>query len=70
MQIGIGDGHMYAPRLMKCLNLSMGSGAIRASLVHNNTVEEIHRFGEALRAIIAGCPDPTSGGRCPPFRLF
>lgn len=53
MQIGIRDGHMYAPRLMKRLNLSMDSGAIRASLVHYNTVGEIHRFGEALRAIIA-----------------
>ncbi|TJV05973.1 MAG: cysteine desulfurase-like protein [Mesorhizobium sp.] len=53
MQIGIRDGHMYAPRLMKRLNLSMDSGAIRASLVHYNTVEEIHRFGEALRAIVA-----------------
>ncbi|TPI22707.1 cysteine desulfurase-like protein [Mesorhizobium sp. B4-1-1] len=53
MQIGIRDGHMYAPRLMKRLNLSMDSGAIRASLVHYNTVEEIHKFGEALRAIVA-----------------
>jgi cysteine desulfurase family protein (TIGR01976 family) len=53
MQIGIRDGHMYAPRLMKRLNLSMDSGAIRASLVHYNTVEEVHRFGEALRAIVA-----------------
>jgi cysteine desulfurase family protein (TIGR01976 family) len=53
MQIGIRDGHMYAPRLMKRLSLSMDSGAIRASLVHYNTIEEIHRFGEALRAIIA-----------------
>ena len=53
MQIGIRDGHMYAPRLMKRLNLSMDSGAIRASLVHYKTVEEVHKFGEALRAIIA-----------------
>ncbi|MBN9274530.1 MAG: aminotransferase class V-fold PLP-dependent enzyme, partial [Mesorhizobium sp.] len=53
MQIGIRDGHMYAPRLMKRLKLSMDSGAIRASLVHYNTVEEVRRFGEALRAIIA-----------------
>ncbi|MCZ8545624.1 cysteine desulfurase-like protein [Mesorhizobium qingshengii] len=53
MQIGIRDGHMYAPRLMKRLNLSMDSGAIRASLVHYNTVEEVRRFGEALRTIIA-----------------
>ncbi|CAN7298600.1 cysteine desulfurase-like protein [Mesorhizobium sp. LjNodule214] len=53
MQIGIRDGHMYAPRLMKRLGLSMDSGAIRASLVHYNTVDEVRRFGEALRAIIA-----------------
>ncbi len=53
MQIGIRDGHMYAPRLMKRLKLSMDIGAIRASLVHYNTVEEVRRCGEALRAIIA-----------------
>ncbi len=53
LQIGIRDGHMYAPRLMKRLNLSMDSGAIRASLVHYNTVDEVRRFGEALRAVIA-----------------
>ena len=39
--IGIRDGHMYAPRLMKRLNLSMDSGAIRASLVHYNTLDEV-----------------------------
>ncbi len=51
--IGIRDGHMYAPRLMKRLNLSMDSGAVRASLVHYNTLDEVRRFGEALREIIA-----------------
>ena len=53
MQIGIRDGHMYAPRLMKRLNLSMDSGAIRLSLVHYNTMEEIHRFEQALKMIVA-----------------
>ena len=53
MQIGIRDGHMYAPRLMKRLNLSMDSGAVRLSLVHYNTMEEIHRFEKALKTIIA-----------------
>jgi len=53
MQIGIRDGHMYAPRLMKRLGLSMDSGAIRVSLVHYNTMEEIHRFEKALRELIA-----------------
>ncbi len=51
--IGIRDGHMYAPRLMKRLGLSMDRGAIRASLVHYNTLDEVRRFGEALREIVA-----------------
>lgn len=46
--IGIRDGHMYSPRLMKQLSLTMESGAVRASLVHYNTVEEISRFGKVL----------------------
>jgi cysteine desulfurase family protein (TIGR01976 family) len=52
-EIGIRDGHMYAPRLMDRLRLSLESGAVRASLVHYNTLEEVGRFGEALRAINA-----------------
>ena len=46
--IGIRDGHMYAPRLMKRLGLRQDSGVIRASLVHYNTMDEIHSFGTAL----------------------
>jgi cysteine desulfurase family protein (TIGR01976 family) len=46
--IGIRDGHMYAPRLMRRLGLDPASGAVRVSLVHYNTVEEIHRFQDAL----------------------
>lgn len=49
--IGIRDGHMYAPRLMNRLGLSMDSGAVRASLVHYNTAAEVERFGAALRTI-------------------
>jgi cysteine desulfurase family protein (TIGR01976 family) len=48
---GIRDGHMYAPRLMARLNLGMDRGAVRVSLVHYNTIDEIDRFGEALRRI-------------------
>ena len=50
-QIGIRDGHMYSPRLMKRLALSMDSGAVRASLVHYNTSEEIQRFSEVLQKL-------------------
>ncbi len=46
--IGVRDGHMYSPRLMKRLGLTKESGAIRASLVHYNTLEEVRRFGSAL----------------------
>jgi cysteine desulfurase family protein (TIGR01976 family) len=46
--IGARDGHMYSPRLMKRLGLTKESGAVRASLVHYNTVDEVRRFGNAL----------------------
>jgi selenocysteine lyase/cysteine desulfurase len=49
---GIRDGHMYAPRLMDRLGLALDSGAVRVSLVHYNTVDEIERFGNALRKIV------------------
>ena len=46
--IGIRDGHMYAPRLMHRLGLTMDRGATRVSLVHYNTLAEVARFGDAL----------------------
>jgi cysteine desulfurase family protein (TIGR01976 family) len=46
--IGIRDGHMYSPRLMRRLGLSLDAGAVRASLVHYNTIDEIHKFGNVL----------------------
>ena len=52
--IGIRDGHMYAPRLMKRLGASLDIGVNRASLVHYNTLEEIHEFGKVLRDIVRG----------------
>jgi selenocysteine lyase/cysteine desulfurase len=50
--IGIRDGHMYAPRLMKRLNLPMETGCIRVSLVHYNTLDEVARFGAELAKIV------------------
>ncbi len=52
--IGIRDGHMYAPRLMKRLGASLDTGVNRASLVHYNTVQEIREFGKVLRDIVRG----------------
>ncbi len=51
--IGVRDGHMYAPRLMKRLGLTKESGAVRASLVHYNTIEEVRQFGTALAEIVS-----------------
>jgi cysteine desulfurase family protein (TIGR01976 family) len=52
--IGIRDGHMYAPRLMNRLGASVDTGVNRASLVHYNTVQEIHEFGKVLCDMVRG----------------
>jgi cysteine desulfurase family protein (TIGR01976 family) len=49
--IAVRDGHMYSPRLMKRLGISPVYGAVRASLVHYNTHEEIRLFLNALQGI-------------------
>jgi cysteine desulfurase family protein (TIGR01976 family) len=49
--IAVRDGHMYSPRLMKRLGLSPEQGAVRASLVHYNTREEVGKFVSALEEI-------------------
>ena len=49
--IGIRDGHMYSPRLMRRLGLQVESGAVRVSLAHYNTVEEVGRFGSVLELL-------------------
>ncbi len=46
--IGVRDGHMYSPRLMRRLGLSAESGAVRVSLAHYNTIDEIQRLGALL----------------------
>lgn len=52
-RIGLRDGHMFAPRLMKRLGLTMEHGAIRVSLVHYNRHEEIARFDRVLGEVLA-----------------
>jgi cysteine desulfurase family protein (TIGR01976 family) len=52
--IGIRDGHMYAPRLMKRLGLTKETGVVRVSLVHYNTFAEIHRFADVLAGLKGG----------------
>ena len=45
------SGHMYCPRLMQRLGLTPDTGAVRVSLVHYNTVEEIEKFLNTLEDI-------------------
>jgi len=52
--IGVRDGHMYSTRLMKRLGLAKESGAVRASLVHYNTLEEVEKFKATLATIAKG----------------
>ena len=53
--IGVRDGHMYSPRLMRRLGLSPETGAVRASLVHYNTLAEVQSFAGALAEIRTSC---------------
>ena len=46
--LGVRDGHMYAPRLMSRLGTESG---VRASLVHYNTVEEVTRLADAIQGL-------------------
>ena len=54
--ICIRDGHMYSPRLMRRLGLSVASGAVRVSLAHYNTVEEVRRLGGVLSRLRESAP--------------
>jgi cysteine desulfurase family protein (TIGR01976 family) len=56
--VGLRDGHLFAPRLMQRLGLAMETGAIRVSLLHYNTIEEIHRFERIFAAVVKGCTGP------------
>jgi cysteine desulfurase family protein (TIGR01976 family) len=52
--IGVRDGNMYSPRLLARLGIPAETGAVRASLAHYNSLEEINRFADGLRALARG----------------
>lgn len=52
--VGVRDGNMYSPRLLERLGLAPATGAVRASLVHYNTFDEIDRFVNVLAKMNAG----------------
>ncbi len=52
--IYVWDGNYYALAVTERLGLEEGGGMVRVGPVHYNTVEEIHKFGEALGRIATG----------------
>jgi cysteine desulfurase family protein (TIGR01976 family) len=50
--IYVWDGNYYALAVTERLGLEESGGMVRVGPVHYNTVEEIHKFGEALRDIL------------------
>jgi len=51
VKIGIRDGHMYSPRLMSRLDLSIKSGVISFLWFTTIMCDDIVRFGEVLREL-------------------
>jgi len=51
--IYVWDGNYYALAVTERLGLEGSGGMVRVGPVHYNTVEEIHRFGEALGRIVS-----------------
>lgn len=59
--IGVRDGNMYSPRLLNRMGIPPQTGAVRASLAHYNTVEEVERFIKVMQIIAASAPCRRSG---------
>jgi cysteine desulfurase family protein (TIGR01976 family) len=55
--IGVRDGNMYSPRLLHRMGISPQTGAVRASLAHYNTLEEIDKFISVMRVIAGPASD-------------
>ena len=58
--IYVWDGNYYAINVTERLGLEESGGMVRVGPVHYNTMEEIHRFGEALGRIAAGVRPPLA----------
>jgi selenocysteine lyase/cysteine desulfurase len=50
-QIGVGAGDFYALRCVEALGMDPADGVVRVSMVHYNTVEEVHRLVSELDTI-------------------
>ena len=60
LQIGIRFGDFHSRRLVEHLGLSRHHGAVRVSMVHYNTVEEIDRLIQGLDEVLIPGPPSSS----------
>ena len=51
--VGIRNGHMYAFRLLKAMNIPTETGVVRISAVHYNTTEEIDHLMDSLDPLLS-----------------
>ncbi|WP_394209389.1 cysteine desulfurase-like protein [Enterovibrio calviensis] len=51
-QIYVWSGHLYADKLTDAFGVTDKGGILRVGLMHYNTIEEIDRFFEALKAVL------------------
>jgi selenocysteine lyase/cysteine desulfurase len=57
-----GNGNFYAVRVLEAMNVNPDRGAVRLSLLHYNSIEEVHGVIEALEQILG---TPASSRRAP-----
>jgi len=57
-----GNGNFYAVRVLEAMNVNPDRGAVRLSLLHYNSSEEVHGVIEALEQILGA---PASSRRAP-----
>jgi selenocysteine lyase/cysteine desulfurase len=50
--IGVENGHFYAPRLLRSLDIEPSEGVVRISLVHYNTEEEVDKILSILEVAL------------------
>jgi cysteine desulfurase family protein (TIGR01976 family) len=51
-RVGCNHGHFYAYRLIEALGLDPADAVVRLSMVHYNTLEEVHRACEVLDGLL------------------
>jgi len=55
-----GNGNFYAVRVLEAMNVNPDRGAVRLSLLHYNSMDEVTGVIEALEQILAAQAPPRS----------